>query len=310
MNAEHRSNSLHLMCHATASTSRKDEEPTLMFKTHPKDTFTRRSSLFACVLSALMLLTTACSADESIAMTWSNTELKPPTTGAMSSSWIGVRPNFPIAGDPANGVTQTAIVSNSQTAKSVLSPPEKIQTSIQLISQETAAMSGSEASENPVSQTLSSLELSRPVMSISLSSSLVQTDAEGEELRTPHDEAQALFNDAGVYFDQPCHQADAIGWCPQFAICHNPLYFEDPNMERCGQGFGCLTEVASLARFFGRIPIMPYMYGSNHPKQCVRSPGHCPACHRYGFHAYIPPLNFPGVAAQAAATVGLIFIIP
>ncbi|MCA9049658.1 MAG: hypothetical protein KDA89_13075 [Planctomycetaceae bacterium] len=98
-----------------------------------------------------------------------------------------------------------------------------------------------------------------------------------------------------------------------FPICYRPLYFEDPNLERCGIAAGCLTDVRSAAYFFGRMPVMPYLTTADPPCVCVRAKPDCPCCHSFGCDGYIPPLRdfeFEAGVAQYLATVGLIFLIP
>ena len=90
----------------------------------------------------------------------------------------------------------------------------------------------------------------------------------------------------------------------------NPLYFEDPNLERCGHHHGCLTDAVSAVRFFGRAPFKPYLMGVNPPHSCVRSLGDCDRCSSFGRRAYIPDPTPEAIALQAAATVGLVFAIP
>lgn len=95
-----------------------------------------------------------------------------------------------------------------------------------------------------------------------------------------------------------------------YPIWYKPLYFEDPNMERCGQGFGVWTEAVSAFRFVGRVPLVPYMMGSQPPCQCVRALPDCPTCQRFGCEAYIPGPSLEGIAAEEFAVLGLIFLIP
>ena len=47
---------------------------------------------------------------------------------------------------------------------------------------------------------------------------------------------------------------------------HKPLYFEQPNLERYGQGtYRCLQPAASSIHFFGTIPLLPYKALTQHP---------------------------------------------
>ena len=95
-----------------------------------------------------------------------------------------------------------------------------------------------------------------------------------------------------------------------FALRHQPLYFEDPNLERCGQSAGCLTEAVNVVHFAGRIPLMGYLAGSNPPSTCVRALPDCPTCKSFGPNAYVPPPTVRAIASQAVQSVGLAFLIP
>jgi hypothetical protein len=51
-----------------------------------------------------------------------------------------------------------------------------------------------------------------------------------------------------------------VHWLPSM-VCHQPLYFEDAMLERHGQvRYGCLQPMASGAKFFSTIPMLPYLY--------------------------------------------------
>jgi len=95
-----------------------------------------------------------------------------------------------------------------------------------------------------------------------------------------------------------------------YPFTHHPLYFEDPNLERCGTSYGLLTELRSAGLFFGRIPALPYMVAAECPEECVRSKGDCPSCHEFDLDAYFPEFNLSSVSLQSAAVVGLIFLVP
>ena len=108
----------------------------------------------------------------------------------------------------------------------------------------------------------------------------------------------------------------ATGWSPwqpdrdSYPFQHFPLYFEDPNLERCGGGWGCFTTLASIGHFYGTIPVLPYRLTAEPPRQCVQTLPDCPACQRFGCDAYLPPWSWKAAAVQAAATVGAVFIVP
>jgi len=154
------------------------------------------------------------------------------------------------------------------------------------------------------------LTLSRPLSAVSLSVATQSATLSGEPLKQPEDQAAQIFATYGTYLDTPLPQRSLRPARNLYPVYFNPLYFEDPNLECCGIGCGCLTEVASAIHFFGRAPLVPYMMGSTPPCCCVRSLGDCHSCQGFGCHAYLPPPNQHGVATQVAFTVGAIFLIP
>lgn len=58
------------------------------------------------------------------------------------------------------------------------------------------------------------------------------------------------------------------------ALYHDPLYFEDVNLERYGLMFDKAQPVVSGAKFFGRIPLLPYLMVVDHPHDCVYDLGY------------------------------------
>jgi hypothetical protein len=65
------------------------------------------------------------------------------------------------------------------------------------------------------------------------------------------------------------------------AFCHKPLYFEQPNLERYGQGPGCpYNSVASASRFAGQVVTLPAAMLFTPPWSCEctlgnHRPGNC-----------------------------------
>lgn len=90
----------------------------------------------------------------------------------------------------------------------------------------------------------------------------------------------------------------------------HPLYYEDPNLERCGQSNGCLTTTCSAIRFASQVALTPYLMSIDHPDSCVESLPDCPTCHRFDCDATCPPWSFKAAVVQGAAVTGRIFIIP
>lgn len=94
-------------------------------------------------------------------------------------------------------------------------------------------------------------------------------------------------------------------------LYHNPLYFEDPNLERYGQTHGVLQPAASIGRFGLQLVGLPYQMALDPPCRW-----------EYTLGWYRPqeictprkksriPLNAKAAATSAAAYTGLIFIFP
>ena len=68
---------------------------------------------------------------------------------------------------------------------------------------------------------------------------------------------------------------------------HNPLYFEDPNLERCGRSKGCMTPACSAVHFVSTIVMSPLLVAHQCPNTCVTALPDCPTCHSFGPEAYM-----------------------
>jgi hypothetical protein len=116
---------------------------------------------------------------------------------------------------------------------------------------------------------------------------------------------QTLALDSGRTWPETCYTWKASG------LCHKPLYFEQPHMERYGHSWGpVLDPVISGAHFFASVPLLPYHMGLEPPRECIYPLGH----YRPGNCAprYIEPWpwSLRGGALQATAVTGLIFAVP
>ena len=93
-------------------------------------------------------------------------------------------------------------------------------------------------------------------------------------------------------------------------VGYNPLYFEEPYLERYGYNYGVLQPFISAGRFFGRIPALPYMIGTypldemRYPLGLAR-PGDCPP-----YQVEKLPFSARGALFESLTATGLIFLIP
>jgi hypothetical protein len=95
------------------------------------------------------------------------------------------------------------------------------------------------------------------------------------------------------------------------ALCHKPLYFEEPNLERYGHSRGPIIDpLFSAAHFFVCVPLLPYSMGVEPPHECIYSlgyyrPGSCAPWIIDGF-----PISLRGLAIECTAATGAAFAIP
>jgi hypothetical protein len=153
------------------------------------------------------------------------------------------------------------------------------------------------------------LDIAGPLTRVSLSSAIRRESVKGIPLKEPDNGAGKTFAAMNVQHEHSV----ARQFRPdrnQHPIWYKPLYFEDPNMERCGRGIGVFNEALSAVRFFGRIPALPTMLANNPPCHCVRALPDCPTCHKFGHESYLSVPEPDGALLQIAAAVGLIFLIP
>lgn len=91
---------------------------------------------------------------------------------------------------------------------------------------------------------------------------------------------------------------------------HQPLYFEDVNLERHGYSYGVLQPVASGVKFFGTLPALPYLMAA-HPSSTTRyTLGETRPGNAADYVVEFPPLNLDAGFVQACAVTGLIFLLP
>ncbi|MCR5164593.1 MAG: hypothetical protein K6C40_11295 [Thermoguttaceae bacterium] len=93
-------------------------------------------------------------------------------------------------------------------------------------------------------------------------------------------------------------------------LCHNPLYFEQPGLERYGHTIGPLQPVLSGAQFLATIPALPMLMAIDPPNECVYALGY----YRPGSCAprkWSPiPYSTRGALATGGIATALVFLIP
>jgi hypothetical protein len=129
----------------------------------------------------------------------------------------------------------------------------------------------------------------------------------------PTDYAAAQFAKQGKVYElagasRPWYPAAKL-WEPP-GLYHGPLYFEDINLERHGQGWGCLQPAVSAGHFVGDFVALPYHMVLHPPHRCQYDLGHERPGNCVPYRAYCDPIDIPAGVAQAATIVGVMLLFP
>lgn len=147
---------------------------------------------------------------------------------------------------------------------------------------------------------------------------IVPVAALGVDIRPPEgdlppDHARNSYAHLQDRFHCPGTQRD---WCEKSfywnasLLNHQPLYFEDVNLERHGFSHGKLQPLVSGAKFFGTLPTLPYQMCARPPQTTRYTLGESrPGSQAPYVHERLP-VNLDAAAFQAAVITGLVFVIP
>lgn len=99
-------------------------------------------------------------------------------------------------------------------------------------------------------------------------------------------------------------------WAAPNTYSH-PLYFDDRMLERHGhERWGCLQPIASGARFFATVPMLPYLTTITSPCETVYSKGYFRSGSAVPRFYQRPPLERRAVIVQSAATAAGFIALP
>jgi len=118
----------------------------------------------------------------------------------------------------------------------------------------------------------------------------------------------AFFDPCGTTRGWPVNSFNWVASC----LCHNPLYFEEANLERYGYGCcECVQPAVSAAHFFATVPALPYMMAVDCPGSCDYTLGHYRpgSCPPWRYHCCTRVSCLGALSAGGVAT-GLVFLIP
>ncbi|TWT76455.1 hypothetical protein CA13_69490 [Planctomycetes bacterium CA13] len=92
-------------------------------------------------------------------------------------------------------------------------------------------------------------------------------------------------------------------------FCHQPLYFEQKNLERCGRSYGFFQNAVSMTEFIGRTELWPYHLAAEPMGRCVPTAGECFTCESFSTPKNPFPLDPHGVLLQSAAIAGFVMLL-
>ncbi len=156
----------------------------------------------------------------------------------------------------------------------------------------------------------------KPLSSIELTNAYEFKAQDGRDIKPPKDESNQrhdndvlVFHPTGVKRDFP--------WCltsvcwEASGSCHEPLLFEDVNLERYGYHYGFFQPIVSAGRFFANAPLIPYRLGACDKREKIYTLGHFrPGSDDTRFLYHRPPASLSGAVTQGGATAAVMFIVP
>jgi hypothetical protein len=135
-----------------------------------------------------------------------------------------------------------------------------------------------------------------------------------EKSQQPKDEAAPLFRQFGEerdYMRVGDVWLDEGFFLEPARFCHQPLYFEEINLERYGTcARPLLQPVISGARFFATVPALPYLMTVHRPRACCYETSACLAGRPAPWHREFPPLQLDAAAVTALVATGMVFVLP
>jgi hypothetical protein len=93
-------------------------------------------------------------------------------------------------------------------------------------------------------------------------------------------------------------------------LAHQPVYFEDVNLERNGYSYGIAQPLVSAAKFYATLPALPYLMTAYPTHEAYYVLGESRPGSRAPYVHERPPLRLDAAAVEAGVVTGLFFVIP
>ncbi len=153
-----------------------------------------------------------------------------------------------------------------------------------------------------------------PLSSLSVDTSIQENPQASWSSDQSAVDAATRFREFGSYHDIP--RIGDIGLDANFILepadfCHQPLYFEEINLERFGTTCAPRLQPAlSGARFFVTVPALPYLMTVQRPRCCYYDMSPYRPGRPAPWHRELPPLKLTAATVEAAVIAGMILVIP
>ena len=159
--------------------------------------------------------------------------------------------------------------------------------------------------DRPEDDPLAGVDLSNtPITQVSIDIRIPKEKGEdGKPLPVPRDLAAEWL---GEHY-APQYACIGRPWCETVyhwaatGFCHQPLYFEEINLERHGYRCSAIQPVLSGASFFGNVAMMPYNLGAEPVCDCIYTLGHYRPGDCVPYQHHRKPLSLKGAVYQGAA---------
>lgn len=143
-------------------------------------------------------------------------------------------------------------------------------------------------------------ELLKPVSSIGV-------NAISESEKVPENKAMQYATHGEIYIAASVHPFRKTDRYTS-AFYHNPLYFEEPNLERCGNACGIASTAVSATHFLSSAILLPYNMAKDPPCTCHRTLGDCRCCQEMPCQRPFQ-CSLRGFVSEGAAVAGFVFLL-
>lgn len=129
-----------------------------------------------------------------------------------------------------------------------------------------------------------------------------------EDAQSPENQARNLQTDDALFVSS---SGNLIIGPDRYTsgFSHQPLYFEQSNLERCGNHWGYFQNGVSAIEFLANVKTLPYHLGRQSPHSCVPSLGDCKTCEAFPEHINPFPLESKAAIFEAAAIAGFVLLV-